>query len=360
MAATTGPNASASFAITPSKSYGSDVLAAATGARDGAEITLAELLASRPEAPPGRPPSRGRQKRGKSPRPQSRSRYLSKAEAPKPPELWQEVLALVEPPPPPARPQGVKVSWFTPPGDENMPVPEEVQRAEWTIPHLKVDLKTLQVKYKSLALPAGQYISSDHFKIAGEDGYLRFWPNGFFGVATRKNRLAWSNQPVDLCGMKADSWCAISLVMPPDARLRLRFRVGNHWSEIRECQWDQSGSVVHQVWMPPVQEPPRELSQLVVGVEVHYNFSVKPIQALNPSPWLPSPRFFQMPTPDRNPVREGEAKGRAVAIDRVLGGVKALKATRTDAGLALPSPRYGNSADELWRRPPRCHMQTTT
>jgi len=254
----------------------------------------------------------------------------------------------------------VKVSYFTPPGDEDLPAPEEIQRAEWTIRRLRVDLKKLKVKYGNLFVPEGQYICSDHFRVAGEDGYLRFWPNGYFGVATRKNRLGWSNKEVDLCGLKADSWCAIALTMPPDTKLRLRFRVGNHWSEIRECQWDQSGSVNQQVWMPPVEEPPVDLSELVIGVEVHHNFRVKPVRTLNPSPWLPSPRFLQLPTPDNNPLREGEAKGRAIATERVLGGVQALMKTRTDAGLALPSPRYGGSADELWRRPPRCHMRAVS
>lgn len=286
----------------------------------------------------------------------------SQSKVPEPPAHWQEVLGLVETetPPAPSAPKGVKVSYVTPPGDEDLPAPEEIQRAEWTISPLRVDLKTLKVSYANLFVPEGQYISSDHFRVAGEDGYLRFWPNGFFGVATRKNRLGWSNKEVDLCGIKAYSWCAIALTMPPDTKLRLRFRVGDHWSEIRECQWDQSGSVVHQVWMPPAEEPPVHISELVVGVEVHYNFRVKPVRALNPSPWLPSPRFLQLPTPDNNPLREGEARGRAIATERVLGGVKALMKTRTDAGLALPSPRYGGSADELWRRPPRCHMRLTT
>ena len=95
---------------------------------------------------------------------------------------------------------------------------------------------------------------------------------------------------MDLGGLNADSWCAIGLAMPEGTKLRFRLHVGRplsqwrlidvtadeigaesqifanlsdtrclcdsgfQWSEVRTCQWQPTGSMVHQIWTPPQQE----------------------------------------------------------------------------------------------------------
>jgi len=173
-------------------------------------------------------------------------------------------------------------------GDAQRFSQEVSHKAEWTIRHLQVDLKTLQVKYKNMFVPAGQYITSPHFRIAGSEGYLRFWPNGYYSTATRLERMR-----MDLGGLRADSWCAVALSMPADTKLRLRFRIGDQWSELRTCSWE-AGSVIQQVWMPPLQEPPEQLDDLVVGVEIHQNLELNPLPGLPSVAWS-TPRYGQLP-----------------------------------------------------------------
>lgn len=298
-----------------------------------------------PPPPAGRP-----QKTGGRP---GSGRRKPVPKAAKPPEEWQEMLDLVEPPPPPEACGGVRVKAIRARNgsDGAMPPSEEIHVAEWTIRHLQVDLKLLKVKYKSVFVPAGQYITSHHFRIAGADAYLRFWPNGFWGATTKKERLR-----MDLGGLRANSWCAIALCMPIDTKLRLRFRVGERRSEIRECQWEATGSVIQQVWMPREQEPP-DLTDLVVGVEVFRSFQHKPLPGpVRPSPWIPSPRHYQLPAVDEDPMH-GHVSAKHKMVEHLKDGVQTLQLMRLGQNLALPSPRYGNSAEELWRRPPRCHMR---
>eukprot|EP00930_Biecheleria_cincta_P008119 TRINITY_DN109484_c0_g1_i1.p1 TRINITY_DN109484_c0_g1~~TRINITY_DN109484_c0_g1_i1.p1 ORF type:complete len:343 (+),score=52.38 TRINITY_DN109484_c0_g1_i1:131-1159(+) len=303
------------------------------------EVQPPPTPAGRPQKTGGRPGSRGRRKRA--------------PKAAQPPEEWQEMLDQVEPPPPPEVCGGVRVKAGRAHegSDSALPHSEEIHVAEWTIRHLQVDLKLLKVKYKSVFVPAGQYITSHHFRIAGADAYLRFWPNGFYGASTKKERLR-----MDLGGLRADSWCALALCMPIDTKLRLRFRVGQIRSEMRECQWEATGSVIQQVWMPPEQEPP-DLTDLVVGVEVYQNFQVKPLPGpVRSSLWIPSPRHYQLPAVDEDPMR-GQISTKHKMVEHLKDGVKTLQLMRLGQNLALPSPRYGNCAEELWRRPPRCHMR---
>lgn len=53
----------------------------------------------------------------------------------------------------------------------------------------------------------------------------RFWPNGYYGKATKRSRvraIGGSGHP--------DSWCAIGLVMPEGTKLKFRFYVGQELS----------------------------------------------------------------------------------------------------------------------------------
>ncbi|CAK9012700.1 unnamed protein product [Durusdinium trenchii] len=192
------------------------------------------------------------------------------------PEDWEEILDLVAPPPPPPVTGGVRVFSVKPrDGEVNaLGLKEPSHRADWTIRRLKVDLKTLQVKYWNLFVPAGQYISSAYFQIGEDTASMRFWPNGYFGKATRKNRMR-----TDLGSLEPDSWCAIGLVMPEGTKFKFRFRVGNHWSDVRTCHWQAMGSVMEQIWAPPQQEP-GDLKNLVVGIEVLQDLKANPLPGL--------------------------------------------------------------------------------
>ncbi|CAJ1348571.1 unnamed protein product [Effrenium voratum] len=221
----------------------------------------------------------------------------------KPPEDWEKMLDLVVPPPPAPVTGGVNI--FSVLSDvDRTGAQEEAHRADWTICRLKVDMKTLQVKYGSIFIPAGQYISSRYFQIGGVTGSLRFWPNGHFSKASKNARMR--------LGDTTNSWCALGLVMPEGTKLKFRFRVGKDWSEVRECHWPGCA----QVWAPPQQEP-GDLTNLVVGVEVLGEAS--------------TPRF-------RRPQRSNR-----------MGSKDGIQLNPRDHGVTLPSPRGP------WRnQSPRC------
>mmetsp|Transcript_18567 Transcript_18567/g.34834 ORF Transcript_18567/g.34834 Transcript_18567/m.34834 type:complete len:321 (+) Transcript_18567:85-1047(+) len=287
--------------------------------------------------------------RAQSPRlPPNRRFHSARGKPRKAPEPWEEILDLVPPPPPAPVAGGVRTFELEPPeGEVNaLGSKDMVQRADWTIRRLKVDMKTLQVKYRNLLVPAGQYISSARFQLGRWTATLRFWPNGLYGHATKKSRLR-----MDLGGLRADSWCAVGLAMPYGAKLRFRLHVGDHWSEIRSCQW-QAGLMVHQIWTPPQQEP-SQLVDLVVGVEVLQDLTLQDTPGPSPSPWSTTPISHRLPNLDNDPVKE--LNERQKTLQKIKDGVPALKAIRTDLGLALPSPRFGFSG-ELVRRSPRCRM----
>ncbi|OLP99148.1 hypothetical protein AK812_SmicGene18327 [Symbiodinium microadriaticum] len=85
------------------------------------------------------------------------------------PEPWEEMLDLVPAPPPPPVTGGVRTFDQLPSGEiQSRGNKEPVLRADWTIRRLKVDMKTVQVKYRSLLVPAGQYISSAHFRLGSQ------------------------------------------------------------------------------------------------------------------------------------------------------------------------------------------------
>lgn len=197
------------------------------------------------------------------------------------PEDWEEILALVPPPPPPPVTGGVRVHSIKPrDGEVNaIGLKEPTHRADWMIRRLKVDLKTLQVKYWNVFVPAGQYISSSYFQIGEDMASMRFWPNGYYGKAAKRTRTRMTSG-------QADSWCAIGLVMPEGTKLKFRFHIGNQWSEVRTCHWQAMGSVAEQIWTPPHQEP-GNLTNLVVGVEILQDLKANPLAGSIPSPRIP-------------------------------------------------------------------------
>lgn len=55
----------------------------------------------------------------------------------------------------------------------------------------------------------------------------RFWPNGYYGKATKRARMR-------MAGGQVDSWCALGLVMPEGTKLKFRFHIGQELSAA-EC-----------------------------------------------------------------------------------------------------------------------------
>eukprot|EP00434_Breviolum_minutum_P033141 symbB.v1.2.029325.t1/scaffold3195.1/size61537/2 len=219
------------------------------------------------------------------------------------PEDWEEILDLVPPPPPPPVTGGVRVVTVKPrDGEVNaIGLKEPTCRADWTIRRLKIDLKTLQVKYWNIFVPPGQYVSSSYFQIGDDTASMRFWPNGYYGKATKRSRaraIGGAGHP--------DSWCAIGLVMPEGTKLKFRFYVGNHWSEVRTCHWQAMGSVAEQIWIPPHQEP-GNLANLVVGVEILQDLKANPLAGAIPSPKMPLRRTTQ--TSPASEKKCGKQKG---------------------------------------------------
>lgn len=247
----------------------------------------------------------------------------------------------------------------------SLPAPvEERQRVEWHLKHLEMDLKLQQVKYKGLLMQPGRHIASQCVHLAGVQGFLRFWPNGYFNY-TQSGRF---KSEFDLGGMRADSWCAVGLFMPSGTHFKVRFFVGDERSEPRECYWSD-GSLVRQIWMPDAKEPPQDLHDLVVGVEVFKN-----CRHLRPKEALPLPLRLSLHRGDTlMRCMEGELSPRkspresipTVALSPSMSPRMqrtevngALQNSRTELGLALPSPRFMCS-EEMRRMPPRCNVART-
>jgi hypothetical protein len=230
---------------------------------------------------------------------------------------------------------------------------EECQRADWHLKQLTKDLKLVQVRYKGLLVHPGKHIASQCVSLAGVQGFLRFWPNGYYNFTQSKHFTS----DFDLAGLHPDSWCAVGLFMPPGTHFKMRFFVGEEWSEPRECYWSE-GSRVPEIWTPDAKEPPANLEDLVVGVEVVKNCrhlrpqEAKPLVTRSPRPEAPRlGHGYMRQSPRENPSISPPRAPRAQKAD-VNGAVRTL---RTDLGLALPSPRFMCAA-EMRRMPPLCDM----
>eukprot|EP00746_Dinoflagellata_sp_MGD_P008032 gnl/MRDRNA2_/MRDRNA2_116005_c0_seq1.p1 gnl/MRDRNA2_/MRDRNA2_116005_c0~~gnl/MRDRNA2_/MRDRNA2_116005_c0_seq1.p1 ORF type:complete len:480 (-),score=79.35 gnl/MRDRNA2_/MRDRNA2_116005_c0_seq1:273-1628(-) len=146
-------------------------------------------------------------------------------------------------------------------------LPWEVHhRVEWVIDELEADRKQLKVNYHGMEIVPGKYISSPSFDAAGVRGFFRFWPNGYFSESVKRER---GGGKVDLGGLKAEAWCAIGVFFPHGTHLKFRFFVGDEFSSVRECYWDD-GALVLQIWTPSAIEPPK-LESFSVGIEIRKN-----------------------------------------------------------------------------------------
>lgn len=232
---------------------------------------------------------------------------------------------------------------------------EERQRAEWCLKHLEKDMKLQQVKYRGLLMNPGKHMTSQCVVLAGVQGFLRFWPNGFFNP-TQSSRFKSEH---DLGGMRADSWCAVGLFMPPGTHFKVRFFVGEERSEPRDFYWSD-GSMNQQIWMPHAKDPPKHLEDLVVGVEVFKNCRhLRPYEA-KPLPLRSSPRSGVLPghmgysgAAQRSPRQLAPLapmSPRMAQPDPAVG-----MNVRSDLGLALPSPRF-MCHREIRRMPARCDV----
>lgn len=212
---------------------------------------------------------------------------------------------------------------------------EEQQRVEWRLKHLERDMKLQRVSYKGLLIHPGKHIISQCISLAGVQGFLRFWPNGYFNW-TQSKRFKSSH---DLGGMRADSWCAVGLFMPPGTHFKVRFFIGEERSEAREVYW--SPGEIRQIWMPDAKEPPKSLEDLVVGVEVFKNCRhLRPNEAKPPSlrtsprQALEKQRMGYMDASPRQlvlPVANSPRKSPRLDLSHL-----------TELALALPSPRFSS------------------
>lgn len=224
-------------------------------------------------------------------------------------------------------------------------LPWEGQKAQWGISNLAEDKKLYRVTYRGMVLDKGSYISSPGFHVMGCEGFLRFWPNGYFNNARKRTLEREGN--TDLAGLHVTSWCAVGLYMPQGTHLRLRFFVGSERSKVRDCYWD-GDSACQQLWMPDSTEP-GALNNLVVGVEVLRN--LRPVQPTSRRPHgaarLPcgTPRAAHA-TPAALQRLSGYDENPAATAGAAL---RALSAT-AGTSIQRPSPRFACGA-ELRRLP---------
>eukprot|EP00929_Paragymnodinium_shiwhaense_P054521 TRINITY_DN27338_c0_g1_i1.p1 TRINITY_DN27338_c0_g1~~TRINITY_DN27338_c0_g1_i1.p1 ORF type:complete len:422 (-),score=56.20 TRINITY_DN27338_c0_g1_i1:115-1380(-) len=293
----------------------------------------------------------------------------------------------------------------------------EAERVEWKIGPFETDPLEI-VSCRKLVIPAGRSMTSASFPLAGDEGCLRFWPNGFLSQPQRRSRGK-GRTGIDESFIEA--WCAVGLFMPKGTKLRLRFFVDDDVSEIRDCYWMGGSSDLQNMWLPSRAHPPKALAApggcaVVVGVEILENLGVTasskvpssragsltergehakgftrlqhgamlskkvgpPSVASSPCSTLASPLSSRPGTPLSPPTwpartpspgpgsdygcalpapykRPASVSGASPA--QVDSGVGALLAARTMKGFALPGSRFMCPA-ELQRSPPRCDIPT--
>lgn len=211
---------------------------------------------------------------------------------------------------------------------------EEGHRVEWHIGGLQLDKKLLEVRYKGIMVPKGRYLDSPRFQVMGEDGFLRFWLNGYFTTNLRKNLVR--DKDLFSGGLSLDAWCAVGLYMPQGTHLRLRFFIGNEKSDIRECYW-HAGNKEQQIWMPESGEPPDLEAGVTMGVEVLANYRhLKPGEAHVQRSSREALAIMTTPRRKASHLRASSTLSDVNMADDVMGMMSARKA----AGLKLPSPRY--------------------
>jgi len=196
---------------------------------------------------------------------------------------------------------------------------EKSHRVEWVIDELDADRKLLQVKYHGLEIPPGKYISSPPFDAAGVRGHFRFWPNGYFSNIQKRER-----GEMDLGGLRADACCAIGVFFPRGTHLKFRFFVGDEFSTVRECYFND-GALVKQIWTPDALEPPK-LDSFSVGIEVSRNLRQ-----------LHEGQSIKRACEGGGPHG---ARGRILSEKEKGAGVPAVRTLEPPALECLPSPRH--------------------
>jgi len=169
----------------------------------------------------------------------------------------------------------------------------ERQRVGWNLRNLVRDERLQVVKYDGAYLHRGKPLTSETLTIAGEQGVLKFWPNGYLtGVQNTLDVRVLGGARV-----KSKAWCAVGLFMPPGTNLKIRFFMGELFSEPRDCYWCDGQLHPNQVWMPEHFDKP-QLDDIVVGVEVLRNHRhIQPSKALlRASKLQRSPRRVKKPS----------------------------------------------------------------
>lgn len=155
------------------------------------------------------------------------------------------------------------------------------ERVEWTIRNMTAGTGEMQIRIGGLLVNGGRHLKSARFSLAGHDGRLLFYPNGYLSPSQRRNYSDLNEN-----GNLVRSWCAIALVLPRGARLRFRLFVGDLVSDVRDCFWS-GGFNIKQCWAPPTDAPPPFLASLTVGVEVVRDLDAVDAAPLHRKAWTP-------------------------------------------------------------------------
>merc|ERR1712096_159290 len=143
------------------------------------------------------------------------------------------------------------------------------------------------VTYHGSVMRPGEPFSSPRFRAAGVEGFLRFWPSGYWtDNQRRKHTLAppqRDSSGVSVSPPSSDAWCCIGACFPACTHLCMRFFVCDAMSDKRECYWN-AGVHMSSIWGPPTKTPPAEVSRgdaFVVGVEIFQNRGDPPAKPAN-------------------------------------------------------------------------------
>jgi len=160
---------------------------------------------------------------------------------------------------------------------------EKAHVVEWRIEGLKPCYKGAPCIFAGKPVVAGSCFASPPFRAAGVNGYLRFWPAGYWTETQRRRKAALPPSSEDIVSGGAnplppvDSWCCVGAVVPTGTHLVLRFFVGDAKSPKRECFWSE-GNHAHGIWAPPSIQVPKELidsNEVVVGLEIIQNLGAQ-------------------------------------------------------------------------------------
>mmetsp|Transcript_139636 Transcript_139636/g.446818 ORF Transcript_139636/g.446818 Transcript_139636/m.446818 type:complete len:423 (-) Transcript_139636:39-1307(-) len=167
---------------------------------------------------------------------------------------------------------------------------EVAHRVEWSLEGVQIghNRPIAYAVYGGSEVRAGTSFVSPLFQAAGVQGYIRFWPAGYWSKAQQqtRERTAGLLEKFDHPGLSTppafNSWCGIAACLPKGSHLVLRFFVGDETSERRECFWS-GGAHTDSLWAPTSTKPPQDLragaetggGSIRVGVEILRNLAVQ-------------------------------------------------------------------------------------